>query len=250
MAPILARYDSIFIYTFTVVLALGVSLAVYVTAELTRRRPAPAWFDALLWTFAAAIAGGRLGFILGQWSYFQENPLEIWQVWRGGLSYHGALLAGLAGLLLWSMANDRSFYRYAALFAPGLALIAVFGWAACWFDGCAYGRETIIGPLAADLPDTFGVFALRFRTQLAGLLLSVIAFGLILWLSPRLPDAQLFCSALLLLSLAHLLPGLYRGDPLLSIGRIRLDLLLDALLVLSAVSALTVLQYSARRPAY
>ena len=146
MYPILARYGSLFIYSFTVILALGVLLATLLTARLERTRPALAWFDALLAVFIAALLGGRFGFIIGQWSYFQENPSEIWQIWQGGLSYHGALFAGLAALVLWTRSYGRSFYKYAALFSPGLALVIVFGWLACWLDGCAYGRETVIGP--------------------------------------------------------------------------------------------------------
>ena len=39
MAPILARYGSIFIYSFTVILALGVLLATLLTARLARTKP-------------------------------------------------------------------------------------------------------------------------------------------------------------------------------------------------------------------
>ena len=244
MYPILARYGSIFIYSFTVILALGVLLATLLTARLERSRPAAKWFDALLVVFTAALVGGRFAFVIGQWAYFQERPSEMWQIWQGGLSYHGALLAGLAALLLWTGAHGRSFYTYGALFSPGLALVIAFGWLACWFDGCAYGRETVIGPLSADLPDEFGVFALRYQTQLAGLLLSVAAFIAILWLFKRIGPAAAFWSALLLVSIAHLIPGLLRGDPVLMIGSIRLDSLIDGLLIAGSI---LMLQYSIRQ---
>jgi phosphatidylglycerol:prolipoprotein diacylglycerol transferase len=240
MYPILGRYGSIFIYSFTVILALGVILAVLLTARLARAHPASAWFDALLVSFAAALVGARLGYVIGQWSYFREYPGQILQFTQGGLSYYGALLAGLAALFLWTRAYGRSFYPYAALFSPGLALVTAFGWAACWFDSCAYGRETMIGPLSADLADEFGVFALRYQTQLIGLLFSLAAFFLILWLFRRVSAAVTFWSAVLLLSTAHLIPGLLRGDPVFSAGPLRLDVLIDAILI--AVSLL-MLQY-------
>lgn len=244
MVPILARYGSVFIYSFTILLALGVLLATLLTSRLERLHPAAAWLDALLVVFTVAFLGGRFGFIIGQWSYFQERPSEIWQFWQGGLSYHGALFAGLAALLLWTGARGSSFYTYAALFSPGLALVIVFGWLACWFDGCAYGRETVIGPLSADLPDEFGVFALRYQTQLIGLLLSLAAFIAILWLFKRIRPAAAFWSALLLVSIAHLIPGLLRGDPVLMIRSVRLDGLLDGMLIAGSI---LMLQYSIRR---
>jgi phosphatidylglycerol:prolipoprotein diacylglycerol transferase len=240
MYPILARYDSIFIYSFTVVLALGIVLAVLLTARLARTHPAPSWFDALLVSFSAVVAGGRLGFVIGQWSYFQEFPAEILHFSQGGLSYYGALFSGLSALFLWTRAHGRSFYTYAALYSPGLGLILAFGWAACWFDGCAYGRETVIGPLSADLPDEFGIFALRYQTQLVGLLLSIIAFILILQLFRRFSAPVTFWSALLLLSTAHLIPGFLRGDPAYSIGPARLDVLFDLILI---ATSFLMLQY-------
>lgn len=243
MYPILARYGSIFIYSFTVVIALGVVMAVVLTARLERRRTAPGWFDALLLVFVCALAGGRLGFVWGEWAYFQEQPAEIIQLWQGGFSYHGALLAGLAALALWAAFSAASFYAYAALFAPGLALVLISGWIACWFEGCAYGRKALPGPLAADLPDEFGVFALRYQTQLAGFFLALGAFLLILWLFKRLAPPALFWSALLSLSVAHLLPSFYRGDPLPALGPLRVDILLDLLLAAAALVALLMVQY-------
>jgi len=244
MYPILARYDSIFIYSYTVVLAVGVLLATGLTGRLAKRRPAETWFDALLVLFFAALLGGRLGFVLDQWAYFQEHPSEIWQIGLGGLSYFGGLFAGLTALFLWTRFLDRSFYQYAALFSPGLALLSAFGWLACWFEGCAYGRETMIGFFSADLPDEYGVFALRYQTQLIGMLLSFAAFIAILWLFKRTKSSTLFWSALILISTAHLVPDLVRGDPTWMFGGIRLDSLLDGLLI--AVSLL-MLQYSVRK---
>jgi phosphatidylglycerol:prolipoprotein diacylglycerol transferase len=243
MHPILARYDSIFIYSFTVVLAVGVLLATWLTARLARRRSAEAWFDALLIVFVAAIIGGRLGFVLSQWVYFQEHPSEIWQIGLGGLSYFGALFAGLVTLFLWTHFYNQSFYQYAALFSPGLALLSIFGWAACWFEGCAYGRETVIGFFSADLADEYGVYALRYQTQLIGMLLAFMAFIAILWLFNRLRPSALFWSALLLISTTHLIPDLLRGDPTFTVGMIQLGLLLGGLLI--AIS-LVMLQYHVR----
>ncbi len=244
MYPILARYESIFIYSFTVILAVGVLLATLLTARLERRNPAPAWFDALLVVFAAAIVGGRLGFIIGQWSYFQEQLADIWRIWQGGLSYHAALFAGLSALLLWSGIQGRSFYQYSALFSPGLALLICFGWLACWFDGCAYGLETAIGPFSADLPDEFGVFALRYQTQLIGLVLSIVVFASVLGMYKRLQPAVMFWFSMLLISTAHLAPGLLRGDAVPMTGNLRVDLLLDGIMI---AGSLLMLQYSRRQ---
>jgi len=240
MYPILARYGSLFIYSYTVVWALGIIAGIGLLAWMARYNFVPDWFDLLLIVFVTAILGGRIGFILLRLDYFQERPSEIWHIWQGGLSYHAALLAGLFALAIWTIWKKRSFYRYTALLAPAFALVTVFGWTACWLEGCAYGREAIFGPLVADLPDDFGVFALRYQSQMVGIFLTLLAFFIILWLQKRLLPGPLFLISLAAVSLAHLLVTLLRGDPTIYIGSLRLDTLLNSLLVFIS---LLLLQY-------
>lgn len=240
MYPILARYGSIFIYSYTVIMALGIILGIGLISWSSRHNRLPGWFDALLVIGVAGLISGRTGFVLWRWDYFQERPAEAWQIWQGGLSYHAALLAGIVALVGWAAAGQRSFYRYAALFAPAFVLITVFGWAACWMEGCAYGQETVLGFLAADLPDDFGVFAVRYQTQLIGFILALAAFLFILWYKKDHPQKTLFWLALAAISLVQLLTSLFRGDQTLNVGRLRLDTLLNALLV---TFSLLLLQY-------
>lgn len=240
MYPILARYGALFIYSYTVVMALGIMAALALTYRLSKQSPCPQWFDAWLAAMAAALVGGRIGFIVWRWDYFQQRPAEIWQIWQGGFSYTAALLSAILGLLLWSTLTGRPFYRYASLFAPAFLLITLFGWLACWLEGCAYGQETVLGLLAADLPDDYGVFAVRYRTQLLGFLLTLMAFIFILWYRKKRLNAALFLWALAAVSLVHLLTSLLRGDPTFIIGGLRLDTLLNGLFL---ILALGLLQY-------
>ena len=240
MYPILARYGSIFIYSYTVVMALGILISIALINWSSRQIHSPNWFDALLVVLLAGLVGGRFGFVLWRWDYFQNQPSEVWQFWLGGSSYHAALLAGILALMGWAAVGRRSFYRYAALFTPAFVLVTVFGWAACWLEGCAYGQETVLGLLSADLPDEYGVFAVRFQTQLVGILLTFAAFLFILWYQKDRPHRYVFWLALALVSLAQMLTGLLRGDEALAVGHLRLDTLLNALLVMIS---LLLLQY-------
>lgn len=240
MHPILTRYGPFFLFTFTVVMGLGILMGIGLTAFLARedRREGSGWLDAILILLVAGMVGGRVAFVMANWTYYQENLDEIGLVWRGGLSYHGALLAGILALGIWSLWRDRSFGYYAGLLAPAFALVSAFGWLACWFEGCAYGQETGIGPLAADLPDSFGVFGLRYQTQLMGLILSIITFVLIIFARRRLRPVTLFFLTLLLLSAGRVVVSLFRGDAIPMIGQVRLDTLVDGSLIVLSVMAI------------
>lgn len=240
MPDILARYGPYFLHTYSVVLWLGVAAALGVSAALARRDGPRDWFDGALAAAAGALLVGRVAFVWLNGDYFAENPAEAWQIQRGGLNYHGALLGGLAGLWLWARLTRRPFYPYAALLAPGLALLTAFGWAACRFEGCAYGLPAAPGPLAADLPDSLGVYALRYRTQLLGALGALAVFALSLWAGRRARPARLFWGTLAGLSLVHAAVALGRGDPAPMLLGLRLDLWVDLALIVVASSQWTV----------
>lgn len=240
MHPILARYGPFFLYTFTVVMGIGILAGIGLTAVLARwdRKDRSGWFDAFLIVLVAGVIGGRIAFVSTNWTYYQENLNEIGLVWRGGLSYHGALLAGLLALGIWSLGRGRSFGIYAGLLAPAIVLVSASGWLACWLEGCAYGRETGFGPLAADLPDSFGVFGLRYQTQWMGLVLCIFTFLLIIVLRRWLRPVTVFFLTLLFLSAGRVVVSLFRGDPTPMIGQYRLDTLVDAGLILLSLVAI------------
>jgi prolipoprotein diacylglyceryltransferase len=117
--------------------------------------------------------------------YFAENFREAFYVWEGGLAFHGAFLAGLLALFLYSAYHKLPFLALADTAALGLALGQVFGWLGCLMSGCAYGLESheatfILARLSLDLPDIYGVSAPRFATQPLASALSLAIFFL-LW---------------------------------------------------------------------
>jgi phosphatidylglycerol:prolipoprotein diacylglycerol transferase len=243
MHPILTRFGPFFLYSYTVVLGLGIAAGIALTAFLeirdTQRRPG--WLDGLLAASLIAIIGGRILFVGLNWTYYQENLDEIGLVWRGGLSYHGVLIAGLGALWLWARRKGTKFGPYAGLIAPAIILMSVFAWFACWLEGCAYGQETVFGPLAADLPDSFGVFGLRYQTQWMGLILSVVALGFILIIGRRIRPLLIFWVSLLALSIGRLIVGFYRGDEAPKFGVFRLDSLADFVIVILCIVIIIIL---------
>ncbi len=252
MHPVVGRVGPFLIYGYTVALAGSIALGLLLTRALARRFSSlalPGWSDGALAALAGALLGGRAVFVATEWEYFATRPFLIWQLWLGGYSYLGALSGGLLGLWLWCWLGKRPLRAYATLLAPAFVLAHAGGWSGCWLHGCAYGRVTqYTGQwwhdwLAADLPDPYGLFELRYQTQLLGLAASLLTLLLILRVLWRGQARPLFPLALLCLSLAHLLISLVRGDPMPHLATLRLDTLLYALLLI-----LSMIQYRAEQP--
>ena len=70
-------------------------------------------FDELIsYIIISLIIGGRLGYIIFyNLEYYFSNPLDIFKVWEGGMSFHGALIGIIYGTYLFSKKrNIRTFF--------------------------------------------------------------------------------------------------------------------------------------------
>jgi phosphatidylglycerol---prolipoprotein diacylglyceryl transferase len=98
--------------------------------------------DFLTWATLGVVIGGRLGYVLFyQPGRFLAHPLEILQVWTGGMSFHGGML-GVAVAIAWYCRREHipilGFADRISVVAPmglGLGRIANF------INGELWGRE-------------------------------------------------------------------------------------------------------------
>ena len=54
--------------------------------------------DLISYIIISIILGGRLGYIIFyNFFYYLDNPLDIFKIWQGGMSFHGALIGVILG---------------------------------------------------------------------------------------------------------------------------------------------------------
>ena len=60
--------------------------------------------DFVIWITLGIILGGRIGYVLFyNLPHFAENPIEILQLWNGGMSFHGGVLGCIVAIVLFAM---------------------------------------------------------------------------------------------------------------------------------------------------
>ena len=65
--------------------------------------------DFILWVTIGIIVGGRTGYVLFyNPAFFIQHPAEIFQLWKGGMSFHGGFLGCVAAVMLFARKNDIS----------------------------------------------------------------------------------------------------------------------------------------------
>lgn len=68
--------------------------------------PLPAFDDYILWVTLGIIIGGRTGYVLFyNLPFFIEHPAKIFQLWEGGMSFHGGFLGCVAAVILFCRKN-------------------------------------------------------------------------------------------------------------------------------------------------
>jgi phosphatidylglycerol:prolipoprotein diacylglycerol transferase len=98
------------------------------------------------------ILGGRIGYVLFyQSGWYLSHPLEILQVWRGGMSFHGGLVGVILALVLFARQNRLPLLEIADLAAAVAPLGLLLGRVANFINGELWGRPTDV-PWAVVFP--------------------------------------------------------------------------------------------------
>jgi phosphatidylglycerol---prolipoprotein diacylglyceryl transferase len=75
--------------------------------------------DLMFYGMLGVVLGGRLGYILFyKLTHYLANPIEIFYVWQGGMSFHGGFLGVLVAMWWWGRKHNRSFFAVTDFIAP------------------------------------------------------------------------------------------------------------------------------------
>lgn len=112
--------------------------------------------DLLLWATLGVVLGGRIGYILFYGliylpEHYLENPLRIFAIWQGGMSFHGGLLGVAIALWLFCRSRKLSFLSVSDLVAAAAPIGLFFGRIANFINGELYGRPSDV-PWAMVFP--------------------------------------------------------------------------------------------------
>lgn len=82
--------------------------------------------DRLIWvTVVATIVGARLGEVFFySWSYYKAHPWAILKIWEGGLASHGAVVAILVALVLYTLYTRRTVKGFTFWIALDVVVLA------------------------------------------------------------------------------------------------------------------------------
>jgi phosphatidylglycerol---prolipoprotein diacylglyceryl transferase len=114
--------------------------------------------DFILWVTLGIILGGRTGYILFyNLPHFIAHPLEIFQVWNGGMSFHGGFLGCVVAVIGFAIARKLPVLSLGDLTCAVAPIGLLLGRLANFVNGELWGRQTdvpwaMIFPRAGPIP--------------------------------------------------------------------------------------------------
>ncbi|WP_342641250.1 prolipoprotein diacylglyceryl transferase [Rhodoligotrophos ferricapiens] len=142
--------------------------------------------DMFLWAALGVILGGRAGYVLFyNLPAFAEDPLEIFKLWHGGMSFHGGFLGVIIAVLVFGWRRKVSGFTMLDLAAAGVPVGLFLGRIANFINGELYGRVTDM-PWGVIFPDPNAGPLPRHPSQLyEGFLEGLVIFAVLVWLIYR-----------------------------------------------------------------
>lgn len=88
------------------------------------------------------LLAARLYYVIANWGIYHSRPAEWLKIWHGGLAVHGAFLGIVITLLIFTCMNRLSFWQWADLLSPGLAIAQTIGQWGNFINQEAFGYPT------------------------------------------------------------------------------------------------------------
>lgn len=160
--PVLIHLGPVQLRWYGLMYILGFIVAYVIVVQISRRRKydlsKTQIEDLFTYCIIGLIAGARLGYcFFYNLGFYLANPLKIFAVWEGGMSFHGGLIGLILAGWLFSRLNQKSFLMLADLGAMAAPPGLFFGRIGNFINAELYGRVTdvpwgMVFPGAGTLP--------------------------------------------------------------------------------------------------
>jgi phosphatidylglycerol:prolipoprotein diacylglycerol transferase len=218
MCPILFQLGRFTVYAYGSILALGFIVGGVLILSKARREgiPLDRVIELFCLTIFSALVGARGLDILIDLPSYRQDPLKVFRLWEGGLTFYGGFLLAAGAGIIYMRRYRLPVWKMADLFAPSVVLGLSFARIGCFMAGCCYGKETVL-PWGVTFSHPQSLARLGFRlhpTQLYEAAGCLSLFLFLAWMEKKKSyEGEIFWLFLLLYSLLRFLIEFFRDDP-------------------------------------
>jgi len=153
--------------------------------------------DVLFYGAMGVVLGGRIGYVLFyDLSNFLRDPVLLFKIWQGGMSFHGGMLGVFFAMWLYGRQIHKGFFTVTDFIAPLVPVGLFAGRIGNFINGELWGRPTdlpwgMVFPFVDNLP--------RHPSMLYEALLEGPVLFALLWLYSNRPRPTMAVSGLFLI---------------------------------------------------
>ena len=122
--PIAFELGPLAVRWYGVIIAVGILLGYFIAQASVQRvgHDKDTLVDIIFWSAIFGFVVARIYFVIFQWPYYLQNPIEIPMIWHGGIAIHGGLIGGfITGIILCKIKNLNPF-QIGDVIAPSMIL--------------------------------------------------------------------------------------------------------------------------------
>ncbi|MDD6275528.1 MAG: prolipoprotein diacylglyceryl transferase [Clostridia bacterium] len=120
---------SLFGHEFTIkwygaIIAFGFLLAVLFGGRMAYKwkMSIDKMLDVLIYSTIAGILGARLYYCIFKWDFYKDNPIEILEIWNGGLAIYGGIIGGILAAFIVCRVRKMNFFNLLDMAAMSLLI--------------------------------------------------------------------------------------------------------------------------------
>ncbi len=144
--PVAIEIFSLEIRWYSLSYILGIIIGWYLAKNYFANKNIKEKFDDYItYMILGLIIGGRIGYVLFyNFEYYSNNIFEIFKIWQGGMSFHGAVIGIVIATILFSKKRNDNVFNYLDIVALVSPIGIFFGRIANFINSELYGYETSV----------------------------------------------------------------------------------------------------------
>jgi phosphatidylglycerol:prolipoprotein diacylglycerol transferase len=145
--PVALEFFGLKIYWYSLAYLLGFIFSVYYSKFIIKKGVIDLNTDIVdnffSWAIIGVIFGGRLGYVIFyNFDFYFQNIIEIFKIWKGGMSFHGGLIGLTISMYIFSRLNKIKFIDLSNLIACSAPFGIFLGRIANFINAELVGKPT------------------------------------------------------------------------------------------------------------
>lgn len=188
--PVAISIGPINIYWYGIAYMLGMLLGLYYAKKIVNKQKINSDLsidqrdidEIFLWIVVGIILGSRIGYALFyNIDFYIANPISIFALWKGGMSFHGGVIGVLVAIISYSYVYKKPILELGDVICAVVPIGLFFGRIANFINGELWGKVTnvpwgVVFPRAGEYPRHPSQL---YEAGLEGILLFIILAALI-----------------------------------------------------------------------